>query len=164
MKISDIDFERKTIHIRQSKYKKDRKLPEAAAVLEHALALDPANTKVMANLVSVLTASGRMTDAVALTAKLDRLEPNPPFAYLNRGMTALRSGDYRSAREQFAKEIARAPYNDELHYWLAVAYAGLGENGQARIELAKALEYSTTRKDHDLYAAKLERIRMGQVR
>ena len=145
-------------------YQRHGNLPEAAAVLEHALALDPANTKVMANLVSVLTASGRTTDAVALTAKLDRLEPNPPFAYLNRGMTALRSGDYRSAREQFAKEIARAPYNDELHYWLAVAYAGLGENGQARIELAKALEYSTTRKDHDLYAAKLERIRMGQVR
>jgi len=27
MKISDIDFERKTIHIRQSKYKKDRFVP-----------------------------------------------------------------------------------------------------------------------------------------
>ena len=27
MKISDIDFERKTIHIRQSKYKKDRIVP-----------------------------------------------------------------------------------------------------------------------------------------
>ena len=29
LKISDIDFERKTIHIRQSKYKKDRVVPLA---------------------------------------------------------------------------------------------------------------------------------------
>jgi len=33
LKISDIDFERKTIHIRQSKYKKDRVVP--AALLCH---------------------------------------------------------------------------------------------------------------------------------
>jgi len=144
-------------------YQRHGNLPEAVAVLDHALALDPQNTKVMANLVSVLTASGRGAEANALTVKLDRLEPNPPYAYLNRGMTALHSGDYQSAREQFAKEVARAPYNDELHYWLAVAYAGLGDTEQARRELAKALDYSTTRKDHDLYAAKLDRLRASQV-
>jgi Flp pilus assembly protein TadD len=75
----------------------------------------------------------------------------------------LHSGDYQSAREQFAKEVARAPYNDELHYWLAVAHAGLGDTEQARRELAKALDYSTTRKDHDLYAAKLDRLRASQA-
>ena len=32
LKISDIDFERKTIHIRQSKYKKDRFVPLAASM------------------------------------------------------------------------------------------------------------------------------------
>jgi tetratricopeptide (TPR) repeat protein len=144
-------------------YLRHGNMPEAAAALDHALVLDPQNTKAMANLVSVLTASGRTAEANALSAKLDRLEPNPPFAYLNRGMTALNRGDYQSAREQFAKEVARAPYNDELHYWLAVAYAGLGDTEQARRELARALDYSTTRKDHDLYAAKLDRLRASQV-
>ena len=144
-------------------YLRHGNMPEATAALDHALVLDPQNTKVMANLASVLTATGRTAEANALMAKLDRLEPNPPFAYLNRGMTALHSGDYQSAREQFAKEVARAPYNDELHYWLAVAYAGLGDTEQARRELARALDYSTTRKDHDLYAAKLDRLRASQV-
>ena len=144
-------------------YLRHGNMPEATAALDHALVLDPQNTKVMANLASVLTATGRTAEANALLAKLDRLEPNPPFAYLNRGMTALHSGDYQSAREQFAKEVARAPYNDELHYWLAVAYAGLGDTEQARRELARALDYSTTRKDHDLYAAKLDRLRASQV-
>jgi len=32
LKISDIDFERKTIHIRQSKYKKDRVVPLADSI------------------------------------------------------------------------------------------------------------------------------------
>lgn len=32
LKISDIDFERKTIHIRQSKYKKDRRMPLSATM------------------------------------------------------------------------------------------------------------------------------------
>jgi Flp pilus assembly protein TadD len=144
-------------------YLRHGNMPEAAAALDHALVLDPQNTKVMANLVSVLTASGRAAEATALSAELDRLEPNPPFAYLNRGITALNRGDYQSAREHFAKEVARAPYNDELHYWLAVAYAGLGDTEQARRELARALDYSTTRKDHDLYAAKLARLRSSQV-
>jgi len=32
LKISDVDFERKTLHIRQSKYKKDRVVPLAEAM------------------------------------------------------------------------------------------------------------------------------------
>ena len=137
---------------------------EAEQVLAYALAREPSNTKVMSNLVSVLNNLGRTTEAEVLARKLDQLEPNPPFAYLNRGMTALRSGDYKSARDQFAKEVDRAPYNDEFHYWLAVAYVGLGETETARMELAKALEYSTTRKNHDLYAAKLARVQASQTR
>ncbi|MEP6996419.1 MAG: tetratricopeptide repeat protein, partial [Betaproteobacteria bacterium] len=59
-------------------------------------------------------------------------------------------------------EIDRAPYYDEVHFWLATAYLGLGEIEQARKELALAMDYSTTRKDHDLYAAKLGRIMSQQ--
>ena len=145
-------------------YKRHGNLAEAERVFTHALERDPANTTIMSNLASALTASGRTAEAAALAAKLDRLEPNPPYSYLALGMTALRSGDYQSAREQFAKEVVRAPYNDEFHYWLAIAYIGLGETEQARKELDKALEYSTTRKDHELYAAKLDRIRASQIR
>ena len=145
-------------------YKRHGNPAEAEKVLTYALAREPSNTKIMSNLVSVLNTLGRTTEAQTLASKLELLEPSPPFAHLNRGMTALRSGDYTSAREQFAKEVARSPYNDELHYWLAVAYVGLGETEAARAELAKALEYSTTRKSRDMYAAKLDRVRASQTR
>jgi len=71
--------------------------------------------------------------------------------------------NYQAARVLFAKEIDRAPYYDEFHFWLAAAYLGLGEIDKARKELALAMEYSTTRKDHDLYAAKLDRIMSHQL-
>jgi Flp pilus assembly protein TadD len=143
-------------------YQRHGNLAEAEKVFVYALARDPENTKIMSNLVSVLTASGRAAEAASLAAKLATLEPNPPYSYLTLGMTALRQGDFKAAREHFAKEVVRAPYNDEFHYWLAVASLGLGDTEQARRELVKALEYSTTRKDHDLYAAKLDRLRAAQ--
>ena len=58
----------------------------------------------------------------------------------------------------FAKEVDRAAYYHEFHFWLALAYVGLGEMEPARKHMTIAIENSTTRKDHDLYAAKLGHI------
>ncbi len=49
---------------------------------------------------------------------------------------------------------ARADFH-EFHFWLAISLVGLGETDAARDELELALENSTTRRDHDVYAAKL---------
>jgi hypothetical protein len=54
--------------------------------------------------------------------------------------------------------VARAPDYHEFHYWLGVAHASLGQTEQARRHLALALENSTTRRDQELYAAKLDRL------
>ena len=132
---------------------------EAQKALATALEFQPDNTQAMSNLIPVLKDLGRGDEAKVLARKLDAMEPNPPFSFFDRGLTALRNKDFRAARDLFAKEVDRAPYNDEFHYWLAVAYVGLGENDEARRELDKAVEYSTPGKEHDLYAAKLARIR-----
>ena len=142
-------------------YQRTGHLPEAEASLAYALEREPMNTRVMLNLASVLEAEGRTAESVALTRRLEQIEPDPPYRYMNLGMAALRKGDYRAARDLFMKEVDRAPYNDEFHYWLAIADVGLGDTESARRELAKALEYSSTRQDHDIYAAKLARIRQG---
>ena len=75
----------------------------------------------------------------------------------------MREGDFRQARALFAKEVDRAPYYHEFHFWLALALANLGESEGARRHLALALENSTTRRDHDIYAAKLQRISSGRA-
>jgi Tfp pilus assembly protein PilF len=133
-------------------------LARAEAALRHALARAPKNTHVMSNLVPVLNALGRTAEANELGARLAQLEPEPAFSFFNRGMMAMHAGDYRSAKEMFAKEVERAPYYHEFHFWLAVACVGLGEYGLARTHMKLAMENSLTRGDHDLYAAKLDRM------
>ena len=93
---------------------------------------------------------------------LMRLDPEPPFSWYIRGMDAMRSGDFRAAKAAFAREVARAPDFHEFHFWLAYAQLALGETDAARAELELALENSTSRRDHDVYAAKLAKLKGGQ--
>ena len=112
----------------------------------------------MSNLVPVLNALGHTAEANELRARLAQLEPEPAFSFFNRGMMAMRTGDYGVAKEMFAKEVERAPYYHEFHFWLAVACVGLDEYELARTHMKLAMESSLTRSDHDLYAAKLDKI------
>jgi Flp pilus assembly protein TadD len=136
---------------------------EAERALAYALQREPQNTHVMANLVRVLNDLGRVADARTLTRRLEQLEPVPPFADFEQGMQAMRDGNYKAAKDLFAKEVARAPFDHELHFWLASAYASLGDIEQARRQLRLAMEYSASGRAHDLYAAKLARIGSSQL-
>lgn len=139
-------------------------LAEAARVLAHGLERDPQNTTLMSNLSTAYTRLGRADEARELDARIARVDPNPPFAWFNRGLLAMKAGDYRAARDLFAAEVERAPHYDEFHFWLGMALINLGETEQAREQLALAIANSTTRRDHDLYVAKLELIRSLQGR
>jgi hypothetical protein len=140
-------------------YRRHGNLEEAEKVLRHALERGPANTRVMSNLVWVLDDLGRVAESKLLARRLEQLEPDPAFSFFNRGLAAVRSGDFNAARELFAREVDRAPYYHEFHYWLAIAYLGLGDVERADRELTIALESSTTRNDRAIYAAKLDRIK-----
>ena len=78
-------------------------------------------------------------------------------------MNALRERDFVQARDLFAKEVDRAPYYHEFHFWLAQSYVALGDIDQAKKQLALALEYSATGRDRALYAAKLARIKSNPI-
>jgi Flp pilus assembly protein TadD len=140
-------------------YRRHGNLPEAERILNHALELEPGNTQVMSNLALVFNDEGRVAEANTLTRKLEHLQPYPPFHFFNLGLTAMRNGDFKAAKDLFAKEVDRDAYYHEFRFWLAAAYLGLGEIEQARTQLTIAMESSTTRKEHELYAAKLDRIR-----
>ena len=140
-------------------YRRHGNLPEAHRVLAYAMELDPRNTRVMSNQVAVLNDLGRVAEAKDLARRLEQIDPNPVFSYFESGRKAMRDGNYQVARDLFAKEVSRAPYYHEFHFWLAQAYFGLGEVERAQKELRLALEYSTTRRDHDVYASKLDRLK-----
>jgi len=140
-------------------YRAHGNLAEAQRALEYVLAREPANTTALSNLVAVLEQRGDHVAAQRFAAQLARIEPTPPFAWFERGLAAMKAGDYRLARDMFAREVDRAAYYHEFRSWLALAYVGLGDMEQARANMAIALENGPTKADRDLYAAKLERMR-----
>jgi Tfp pilus assembly protein PilF len=140
-------------------YRRHGNLQDAQQVLQLVLEREPGNTQVMSNLALVLNDQGRAVESAVLTRKLEQLQPYPPFYFFELGLAAIRNGDYKEARAQFEKEVERDAYYHEFRAWLAVAYLGLGQTNQARMQLTVAMENSATRTEHDLYSAKLDRLR-----
>lgn len=139
-------------------YRHHGNLHESEQVLRYALEREPTNTHVMSNLATVLKHLGRVPESTELARKLEQIEPNPPYKLFNQGVVAVRNGDFATAKDLFAREADRAPYNHEFRFWLAIAYLGLGNPEKAREELQMALQTSTTRSDRAVYAAKLDRL------
>lgn len=147
-------------------YQRHGNLHEAERILKYIIELEPGNANPIANLVVVLGQAGREDEARHWTDKLRRIQAYPPFYYFDLGQKAMANHDYKLARDLFGKEIARAAYYHEFHAWLAAADLELGDFEQARKHLTIAMENSTTRADHDLYAARLEALskqRAGQA-
>jgi len=126
-----------------------------------ALERQPDSLPVLQNLGPLLARLGRLDEAQALAQRAAIIEPTPPYHYFNQGMAALQRGDNRIARDLFKREVARAPYNDEFHFWLAVAHLRLGEAEQARTQLVLARDNSTRRDMREAYSAKLAHLRQS---
>jgi tetratricopeptide (TPR) repeat protein len=141
-------------------YQRRGKLDHAERAFRAALARDTDNIAVMQNLVPLLAAAGKGAESTALAARLAGIAPNPPFHYFEQGMQAYKRGEYRKAKALFEREVRRAPYNDEFHFWLAVACLRLGEASEAREQLALAMDTSTRRDNREAYSAKLTHLRM----
>lgn len=143
-------------------YRRHGNLREAEQSLKYVLKVEPQNAQALSNLILVMDDQGRSAESAMLAHRLAQVEPYPPYHFFELGEQAMRAGDYKGARDLFTKEIGREPANPEFNFWLAAAYVGLGEFKSAQKYLGLAVEYSNTRHDHDLYAAKLDRIRSLQ--
>ena len=131
----------------------------AEQTLRYALSQAPNNTIYLANLAQTLEAENKLEEAATLRARLAQLEPYPPFHFFHQGQEAMKLGDYARARKLFERELERVPDYHEFHFWLAVANYQLGNLRAADKHMALAVNNSTTRGDHDLYAAKLDRLK-----
>ncbi len=143
-------------------YERHGDMSQAARVFHYVLAHEPASMTVLSNLADLLDRLGDQSAAAAVRQRLARVDPHPPYYFFNLGMTAMQAGDFRTAKSLLAKEVARADYNSEFHYWLGVAYSKLGQSELAQRQVGLAIERSSTRGDRDLYAAKLAWLRSNE--
>lgn len=134
-------------------------LAQAEAVFNHALAIEPNHTSLLANYAEAVSRDGRVAEAAQLRARLARLESEPPLHFFNLGLAAMQREDFRAARDLFEKEAARGDASADVHFWLSVAHYRLGDIERAQREMALASEASGSRSERDLYAAKLDWLR-----
>lgn len=136
-------------------YRRKGLFDRAESTLRLVLQREPLNTQAMSNLILVLSDLGRRDEAQTYANQLAQIQPVPPYKFFDEGVAAMRAGEFAAARQLFRKEVARAAYVPEFHFWLGLANYGLGDVTGARGEIAKAMENSATVKDRELYGAKL---------
>lgn len=140
-------------------YRRHGNLAEAERTLRYALEREPGNAQVLSNLAGAVAAQGRAEEAKELRKRLAEIAAFPPFHFYDLGRAALARGETDAAIAWFKKELARMPYDDELHFMLAVARLRRGEVRSARKHMTLAMENSTTRDRRGIYAAKLDYLR-----
>jgi len=138
-------------------------LAAARTALETLLAVDANNLHALNNLAIVYERQGLQSEARALRERLARVDPDPPYRYFFEGRAAMNRGDYRTARAWFDREVRRAGYCSEFHFWLGLAELHLGELDHARREITVALQNSTTSDEYALYAGKLKHLQQRAV-
>jgi Flp pilus assembly protein TadD len=129
-----------------------------------ALMREPESAIALRNIEPVLIALGKTEEAKAIALRVARIEPIPPFHYFNQGVAAYQHGKFSEARDLFAREVKRAPYYDEFHFWLAASLLQLGEIKQAREQLTLAADTSTRKDTRNIYNAKLAHLRQLGMR
>jgi tetratricopeptide (TPR) repeat protein len=132
---------------------------QAVLAFDHAQALAPDNLNVLANRATAWRRAGDLRRAEALDRELLQREPDPPYAYFDRGMAAYRAGRLPEARRWLEREVQRVPDEAEFRYWLAVVALKLGDEAGAQAQLSQAVVHSDNRDERALYAAKLAWLR-----
>lgn len=112
----------------------------AVAEGERALSLDPNDADAHESLASILIFAGRPEEVPKLIEKAMRLNPQyPPSYLLALGFAYRVMGSYEEALGPLLKVLPRAPNHIPTHIHLAVCYAELGREHEARAEVAEVL-------------------------
>ncbi|MBC3884827.1 tetratricopeptide repeat protein [Undibacterium griseum] len=136
-------------------YRRHGDILQAEQIFREILQASPDNVIALSNLQETLEKSAHYAEADSIAQRLHKLQPHPPFYFLNLAKAEMQHGNLTQAKNFIEKEIQRDPYNDESHFLLAQIHYQLGEMSNVEKQLLLARENSSTRKTYDLYSSKL---------
>jgi tetratricopeptide (TPR) repeat protein len=113
---------------------------EADRMMDEALRLDPHVSVFYQNKGMARMALGDWDGALGFFAKAESLDPGNADVCLNQGIILGSKNEFRASLVKLKKAVELTPGNPETHYYLAVAYIGLGKPSEARMELETALK------------------------
>jgi adenylate cyclase len=113
---------------------------EALAELARAIALNPNDADAYARLGAALIFVGRPSEAIELEETAMRLDPHyPPLYLFFLGLAYYWTGHAEEAVTALKRALIRNPEFLAAHLHLAVAYSELGQEAEARAEVAAVL-------------------------
>ncbi|HEY8226023.1 MAG TPA: tetratricopeptide repeat protein [Pyrinomonadaceae bacterium] len=110
---------------------------EAIRRLQSVASLQPEFIAVPVNLGNINLELNRLEDAQANFLKALQIDKRSTAAYYGLGQVALSKRSYAEAVDYFQKALDLTPQANRIHYSLAMAYRGLGDQEKAKIHLAQ---------------------------
>ena len=110
---------------------------DAVRRYQTARGLRPEYVALRVNLGNIYLQQDRLEEAKENFRAALEIEPNNPAANYGLGQVALSARSYAEAVDHFEKALAQAPGANRIHYSLAMAYRGLGNDEQAKTHLAQ---------------------------
>ena len=114
-----------------------------------------ATANVLANYAGMLQTQGRLKEAKVLAAKIEKIEDDNPYRWIDLADKAYNNGDYQLAEKYYKKASQLAPYVHEGQFGLAKSYYQLGQFNLAKAALVQAIEADYRAEHKSLYQAKL---------
>jgi tetratricopeptide (TPR) repeat protein len=146
-----------------------QKQPEAAIQhMQRALELNPASLEIKKHLIYVLLTQERTAQAERLVDDIFISHNGDVDAFYFKGRIRLLQNDIEAAIaylkrvEERARDYAFAPYQEDLSYYLGLAYFKNGQFNQARKELQSVLERYPTLTSVKLLVAELS-LKLGDA-
>ena len=117
-------------------YMAKKQYDQAVVEAEKAVALDPNDADAVLTLGEVLSCVGRSQEAMEFVEKAMRLNPHYPASYVFAlGQVYYLTGCYEEAITALQRVLARNPDHRAAHFFLAIIYAELGRQEEARAQL-----------------------------
>jgi tetratricopeptide (TPR) repeat protein len=113
------------------------RLAEADEDYRRALEIWPASIAAQVHRAEVAVTENRLDDAERILGRAMADAPDLPAGLALRGQIDLARGRYREAADRLEAALQAVPVANRLHYPLAMAYRGLGEEETARRHLAR---------------------------
>ncbi len=125
-------------------YMAKKQYDQAVVEAEKAVALDPNDADAVLTLGEVLSCVGRSQEAMEFVEKAMRLNPHYPASYVFAlGQVYYLTGCYEEAITALQRVLARNPDHRAAHFFLAIIYAELGRQEEARAQLKQCGKLSS---------------------
>src|SRR6266571_1173513 len=125
-------------------YMAKKQYDQAVVEAEKAVALDPNDADAALTLGEVLSCVGRSQEAMEFVEKAMRLNPHYPASYVFAlGQVYYLTGCYEEAITALQRVLARNPDHRAAHFFLAIIYAELGRQEEARAQLKQCGKLSS---------------------